>query len=82
MAKIGEWETLCEYLGVQKAILNNLRDMNTENTAKKHKCLEAYIDTGKACWETVVEIITEYPFYRKKLAEEIANMHCYSKDEL
>ena len=56
--------------------------MNTGNTTKKHKCLEAYIDTGKACWETVVKIITEYPFYRKKLAEEIANMHCYSKDEL
>ena len=83
MAKIGDWETLCENLEVEKAVLSNLRDMiNTENTVKKHRCLEAYIKTDKACWEHVVEVVADYPFYNDKLAEEIANMHCYSKDEL
>ena len=85
VAEIGDWEALCEYLGVHKAVLSNLRDMiNTDNTIKKHRCLEAYINTGKACWEHVVEVIADHPFYNARLAEEIANMHvvCSSKNEL
>ena len=84
MAEIGDWEALCENLGVHKAVLSNLRDMiNTENTIKKRRCLQAYINTGKAYWEQVVEVIADDPFYNARLAEEIANMHVVGscKDE-
>ena len=85
VAEIGDWEALCEYLGVHKAVLRNLHDMiNTDNTVKKCRCLEAYINTGKACWEPVVEVIADYPFYNARLTEEIANMYVVhsSKNEL
>ena len=76
VAEIGDWEALCEYLGVHKAVLTSLCDMiNTDNTVKKHRCLKAYINTAKTCWEQVVEVIADYPFYNARLAEEIANMH-------
>ena len=84
MAEIGDWEALCENLGVHKAVLSDLRStMNTDNTKKKRRCLEAYINTGKACWEQIVEVIADYPFYNARLAEEIANMHVVGscKDE-
>ena len=66
-------------------VLNDLRNMiNTENAVKKRRCLEAYLNTGKACWEQVVEVVTDHPFHNARLATEIANMHIegYSKDEL
>ena len=84
MAEIGNWEALCENLGVQKAVLSDLRSMiNTDNTIKKRRCLEAFINTDKACWETVVEVINDDPFYNARLANKIANMHVvgYSKDD-
>ena len=85
MEEIGNWEALCRNLGVRNAVLNNLRYMiNVENTVKKSRCLEAYLKTGKACWEQVVKVIREQPFFNARLANQIANMHVvgYSKDEL
>ena len=84
MAEIGLWKALCENLGVHKAVLSNLCDMiNTDNTVKKRRCLEAYINTGKACWEKIVKVVADHPFYNARLAEEIANMHVVGscKDE-
>ena len=84
MAEIGDWEALCENLGVHKAVLSNLRDMiNTDNTLKKRRCLEAYIKTGKACWEKVVKVVADHPFYNARLAKRISNMHVVGsyKDE-
>ena len=87
MAEIGEWEILCEYLGVDRAVLSGLRNMiNTENTIKKHRCLETYINTGKACWEQVVKVVAGHPFLNARVAKEIAHDHMhdvgYSKHEL
>ena len=84
MAEIGDWETLCENLGVHKAVLSDLHDIiNTDNTIKKRRCLKAYINTGKAYWEKVVKVVDDHPFYNARLAEKIANMHVVGscKDE-
>ena len=87
MAEIGDWETLCENLGVPNAVINELRSSSMENGIKKSRCLEAYLNTGEACWEEVVEVVADHPFYNKKLAWKIATGHGvdYSsviKDEL
>ena len=87
MSEIGEWEILCEYLQIPEDDLIDLRSMiNTENRLKKHRCLKAYINTGKACWETVVEVVANHPFDNARVATEIARVHMhgvgYSKDEL
>ena len=88
VAEIGNWETLCENLGVEKAVVNRLRNMiDTDSTIKKSRCLEAYLDTGRACWEQVVKVVADYPFYNARLANNIADMQYidYStivKDEL
>ena len=88
VAEIGDWEALCGNLGVDRAILSDLRHMiNTENTEKKRRCLEAYINTGKACWEKVAKVVADHPFSNTRIARQIKahyDLHGvgYSKDEL
>ena len=73
VAEIEDWEGLCENLGVSKVVLSTFS--NKMDTIKKRKCLEAYLDTGKACWEQVVEVVADHPFYNVRLANKIADMH-------
>ena len=73
VAEIEDWEGLCENLGVSKAVLNMFSDKIY--TEKKRKCLEAYLNTGKACWEKVVKVVADHPFYNVRLANKIADMH-------
>ena len=87
VAEIGEWEALCEYLGVDRAILIGLRHMiNVENAEKKRRCLQAYIDTDKACWEQVEKVVADHPFNNARIANKIAQVYLhgvgYAKDEL
>ena len=75
VAEIGDWETLCENLGVEKAVINRLRNLiDTDSTIKKSRCLEAFLNTGGACWEQVVKVVADYPFYNARLASNIAHM--------
>ena len=36
--------------------------------------MEAYLNTGRACWEQVVKVVADYPFYNARLANNIAHM--------
>ena len=75
VAEIGDWETLCENLGVEKAVINALHYViDPDNKIKKCRCLEAYLNTGRACWEQVVKVVADYPFYNARLARNIAHM--------
>ena len=82
MAEIGDWESLCENLGVPKAVVNGLISSSMENGKKKSRCLQAYVDTGEACWEKVVEVVADHPFYNNRLARQIADSHYSSREEL
>ena len=73
VAEIGDWETLCENLGVPKAVISGLRFSDMQIGRKKSECLEAYLDTDNACWEQVVKVVAEFPFHNKRLARQIAN---------
>ena len=75
LADIGNWEALCTHLEVPEATLDGLVYAQLENTAKKQRCLAAYFDQGKACWEKVIEVVAGYPFYRKNLAKQIAEKY-------
>ena len=75
VAEIGDWEALCEQLGTPQTKLNELRFSTMNVRTKKSRCLEAYLDTGKACWEHVVKVVAEYPNENKRLAKKIANTH-------
>ena len=67
---------MCEHLGVHKAVLNALRNIiDTDATIKKSRYLEAYLNMGNACWEQVVKVVADYPFYNFRLAKEIAATH-------
>ena len=56
-----------------EAKLDDLVNEKLENTAKKQRCLAAYVDQGNACWEKVIKVVAGYPFYKKKLAMQIAD---------
>jgi len=79
VAEIGDWESLCENLGVPNPVMMRLRFSNKQDGRKKRECLQAYIDLGEACWEEVVKVVANDPFYNKRLAYEIASKY---KDEL
>ena len=83
MAEIGDWESLCENLGVPKAVLNELRFSDKQTGRKKSGCLEAYLDTDNACWEQVVKVVADFPFHNKRLARQIADRQNvdYSSDD-
>ena len=73
LAQIDEWETLCENLGVPLATLHELHSMSLPSARKKRRCLEAFLCTGHACWETVVRAVADC--YNIKLAGKIANKY-------
>ena len=73
MAEIGDWESLCEKLGVPNTVMNRLRFSDKQAERKKSECLEAYLNTDNACWEQVVKVVANAPFLNKKLARQIAN---------
>ena len=85
--EVGNWESLCGHLEVPRAVLSDLRFANMEGIMKKKRCLEAYFDTGKACWETVVQVVASHPIRNPRVAMEIAaahglDYHSIVKDEL
>ena len=75
VAEVGDWEGLCEHLGTPQTKLKELRFSQIDVRTKKSRCLEAYLDTGRACWEHVVKVVAEYPIENKRLAKEIADTH-------
>lgn len=58
---------------MKAAILDRLRYEQLQGEQKKQRCLQAFHNKGTVCWETVISVLTEYPFYNGKLAKRIAN---------
>ena len=77
LASIADWETLCENLLVPDAVLSTLRPMSLPNEMKKKRCLEAYLNTDNACWEQLVKVVADHPFYNEKLSKKIANKYIH-----
>ena len=75
LAEIGWWEALCENLGVEAAILNNLRYAQMQDDEKKRQCLQAFYKKGDVCWESVVKVVMDHPFYDRDLAKRIAKKY-------
>jgi len=75
LAEIRGWEALCEKLGVPEPVLKELLFASMEDRVKKSRCLEAYLYTRTACWEEVVKVVANYPFYNQRLAKMIAEEH-------
>ena len=73
LAEIGEWEMLCEKLWLPQATLDELHSVQMPSAVKKRRCLEAFLCTGHACWETVVKVVADS--YSKKLAMQIADKY-------
>ena len=84
VAEVGDWEALCLYLDIPQRKIKELYFSNTDVRTKKSICLEVYLNMGNACWEHVVKVVAEYPFYNLRLAKEIAATHSidYSRIEL
>jgi len=75
LAEIGWWEALCENLGVEAAILNSLRFAPIKDEEKKRQCLQAFYKQEDVCWESVVKVVMDHPFYDRALAKRIAKKY-------
>ena len=75
LAEIGDWQSLCTNLEVPEAVISNLENEHLKNNAKKQNCLSAYFDQGNACWEKVIKVVADHPFYNKRLATQIAKKY-------
>ena len=60
---------------MEKPILEDLKYAELQGEQKKQRCLQAFHKQGTVCWETVISVLTEYPFYNGKLAKRIANKY-------
>jgi len=58
---------------VEEPTLEGLKYAGLQDEQKKQRCLQAFHKQGTVCWETVISVLTEYPFYNGKLAKRIAN---------
>ena len=77
---IGNWDSLCTHLGVSKAVMEELRFANHQDTIKKERCLRAYIKSGKARWDHVVRVVCSHPFNDIVLGKTIAVKHNVPKE--
>lgn len=75
VSEVGDWDMLCSRLGVKEETLGSLRFSHEDASSKKLKCLRAYLDLGQGCWEQVVQVLCESPFYKKRLGKKIADMY-------
>ena len=75
VAEIGDWIGLCSNLGVNDAKMNQLKHSNVQNEEKKRECLQAYFDTGEACWEEVVRALVIHPINNKRLASKLVEKY-------
>ena len=73
VAKVGDWTGLCLNLVVDEAKMNELKYSASVHEHKKQECLQAYLNTGEANWENVIQAVAAYPICNVKLAKEIAN---------
>ena len=67
-----DWEELCGLLGVDKAIINDVKQLHRYNYEKQSACFNQFYNSGKATWENVVHAIASSPLKRVVLAKEIA----------
>jgi len=72
LSEIGDWDSLCTFLGVKDSKMNALKVSTKAETNKKQDCLTSYYDSGNANWETVVMVVAQFPFENVKLACNIA----------
>lgn len=75
LAIIGNWEILCENLGVKKATIENLKMSREPIETQKFRCLEAYRSQKGGCWEEIIKVVADDPFYKEQLAMKIAKQH-------
>ena len=80
VAVISQWDFLCSYLGVDTAIMNDLRYLSDKD--KKLQCLQAYYDSGAAYWEEVIIAINKHPIKNRRVAKIILDKYGLNSDLL
>ena len=76
VSEIGNWFELGSNLAVKEATMNGLKNSLKQDTFKKTECLSAYVDQGEACWEEVVKVLSEHPFFNNRVASVIWEKYC------
>ena len=74
LAEIGNWEALCANLGVEEAVLDGLRyaqlySMTERNSVACSHFTNKELLAGRRLY---INVLTEYPFYKRRLANWIA----------
>ena len=75
VAEIGNWQSLCENLKVDRGTMDMLKYSNDHPKIKKSDCLNAYFDKGDAVWEEVVLAVAQHPVDEVDIARNIANKY-------
>jgi len=70
---IGSWESLCTFLKVETAVMEELQHNPSHNS--RQNCLSSYLDSGKGNWKEIVRVICRYPFYKVAIGKKIARKY-------
>ncbi len=57
---IGDWTTLCIYLGAGEGVMNELKHSTKQPIEKKQECLTDVFNNGVLNWETVVRVVAHH----------------------
>ncbi len=69
---IGDWEGLCTYLGASETIMNRLKLSKDQDITKKRECLTDVFNEYRLDWETVIEVVGNFPISNPREACKIA----------
>ena len=81
VAKIGNWQGLCENLDIDDGIIDHLKYSIDQPENKKSNCLKAYFDKSEAVWEEVILAIARYPLKKVGLARNIAHEYLHEPNQ-
>ncbi len=75
LSSIGDWHSLCMYLGVDGGILSTIEYSDKKVHQKRQDCLVAYINSGRANWKKVVIVVAKPPLNNVNRSCDIAEKY-------
>ncbi len=57
---IGDWTTLCIYLGAGDGVMEELKFSTKQPSTKKQECLTDVFNNANLDWETVVRVVAHH----------------------
>ncbi len=73
--EVTDWEILGIALGINKAVLERIKEDESKALYRQKAMFEEWINTGEACWRNLVKALLYPPLKANDIAKVIADNH-------